>query len=159
MVGDAYHNPAVTMTHVYGATWAKAVPDMALLDNYVLMMATGFTGTAGDAFRKLASWQSKPKGGSPGGSSDDDGGCGCFGRSSAAGGLSSFPSGALSSATSGTLSAMPSGALSTMTSAALSTMPSGALSAMPSGALSALCAMPSVTAVSAVLGAPDARAA
>ncbi|KAI8473265.1 MAG: hypothetical protein J3K34DRAFT_519108 [Monoraphidium minutum] len=67
VVGDAYHDPNVAMGHVYGATWSTPIPDMALLDNYVLMMATGFTGTAMDAFKKLAAWgSSKPKGGDEG---------------------------------------------------------------------------------------------
>lgn len=53
MVGDAYKDPAVTMTHVYGVTHDSLV-SMNMLDQYVLLMYVGFLGNLFDTLLKLA---------------------------------------------------------------------------------------------------------
>lgn len=57
MVGDAYKDPAVTMTHVYGATHTVLV-DMGMLDLYILLMYVGFFGNLDDTLFKLAGLRS-----------------------------------------------------------------------------------------------------
>jgi len=57
VVGDGYKDPAVTMTHVYGANHTKFV-DMGMLDLYVLLMYVGFFGNLNDTLFKLAGLRS-----------------------------------------------------------------------------------------------------
>ena len=52
VVGDAYKDPNVTMTHVYGAH-LSAWPTIAVLDHYVMMMYVGFLGDLKDTLFKL----------------------------------------------------------------------------------------------------------
>jgi hypothetical protein len=50
--GDAYKDPNVTMTHVYGATNTKLL-DIGMLDLYVLLMYVGFFGNLDDTLLKM----------------------------------------------------------------------------------------------------------
>jgi hypothetical protein len=52
-VGDAYKDPNVTMTHVYGAL-DSPIPGVNILDQYILMMYVGFLGDLLDTLYKLA---------------------------------------------------------------------------------------------------------
>ncbi|GBF91003.1 hypothetical protein Rsub_03858 [Raphidocelis subcapitata] len=51
--GDAYKDPNVTMTHVYGATNTRLL-DIGMLDLYVLLMYVGFFGNLDDTLFKMA---------------------------------------------------------------------------------------------------------
>jgi hypothetical protein len=53
VVGDAYKDPNVTMTHVYGITHPSLI-SMNFLDQYVLLMYVGFLGNLFDTLLKLA---------------------------------------------------------------------------------------------------------
>jgi hypothetical protein len=54
VVGDAYKDPNVTMTHVYGATHNTGLVHIGMLDLYVLLMYVGFFGNLNDTLLKLA---------------------------------------------------------------------------------------------------------
>ena len=56
MVGDAYKDPNVTMTHVYGTCnggVVRQVLSLNILDQYVLLMYVGFLGNLFDTLLKV----------------------------------------------------------------------------------------------------------
>ncbi|KAI8475872.1 MAG: hypothetical protein J3K34DRAFT_517039 [Monoraphidium minutum] len=79
--GDAYKDPNVTMTHVYGVTHAQTI-SMNMLDQYVLLMYVGFLGDLFDTLLKLAGFRA-----SMGNSFSDD--CASLARGAS---LASLPS-------------------------------------------------------------------
>lgn len=51
--GDAYANPAVSMSHVYLACRAWWLPDLTCLDLYVFLMGLGFVKSVGDMYWRM----------------------------------------------------------------------------------------------------------